>query len=135
MTKSKLHIYRITKREEEIINLLMDGFSYKEITQRLYISITTLRSHIINIFKKKQVNSLQQLLVKEYKRKIEIIKYINSGMKCDKSCIGHSLYTHNLCMTCKALKDSPYHQDYLKDKTDEEIADDIMQGMKELEDE
>ena len=41
MTKSKLHICRITKREEEIINLIMDGFSYKEITQRLYISITT----------------------------------------------------------------------------------------------
>lgn len=37
-------------------------------------------------------------------------------------------------MTCKALKDSPYQQDYLKDKTDEEIADDIMQRMKELED-
>lgn len=73
MTKSKLHINRITKREEEIINLLMDGFSYKDIAQRLYISITTLKSHITNIFKKKQVNSLQQLLVKEYKKKPEFL--------------------------------------------------------------
>ena len=73
MTKSKLHIHRITKREEEIINLLMDGFSYKEIAKKLYISITTLKSHLTNIFRKKQVNSLQQLLVKEYKRKIEFL--------------------------------------------------------------
>lgn len=73
MTKSKLYIYRITKREEEITNLLMDGFSYKDVSQNLYISITTLKSHIRNIFQKKQVNSLQQLLVKEYKRKIEFL--------------------------------------------------------------
>ena len=73
MTKSKLHIHRITKREEEIINLLMDGFSYKEIAKILYISNTTLKSHLTNIFRKKQVNSLQQLLVKEYKSKTKIL--------------------------------------------------------------
>lgn len=52
MTKSKLHIHRVTKREGEVINLLMDGFSYKEIAKILYISITTLKSHIKNIFQK-----------------------------------------------------------------------------------
>lgn len=61
-----------------------------------------------------------------------IIKNINSGMKCDKNCINHRLYTHNLCMTCKALKDSPYHQKYLKNKTDDEIANDIIQGNREI---
>lgn len=64
-----------------------------------------------------------------------IIERINSGMKCDKSCISHSLFTHNLCMTCKALKDSPYHQEYLKNKTDNEIAEDIIQGIEEFENE
>lgn len=62
-----------------------------------------------------------------------IIKNINSGMKCDKNCISHRLYTHNLCMTCKAIKDSPYHQEYLKNKTDDEIANDIIQGIEEFE--
>lgn len=62
-----------------------------------------------------------------------IINQINSGIKCDKSCIGHRFYTHNLCMTCKALKDSPYHQEYLKNKSDEEIANDIIQGIEEFE--
>ena len=73
MTKSKLHIHRITKREEEIINLLMDGFSYKEIAKKLYISITTLKCHLTNIVRKKQVNNLQQLMVKENKGKIEFL--------------------------------------------------------------
>lgn len=67
--------------------------------------------------------------------KEQIIKRLNSGMKCDKSCIGHNLITHNLCITCKALKDSPYHQNYLKNKTDEEIAYDIMHVIEEFEDE
>lgn len=65
--------------------------------------------------------------------KEQIIKQLQSGMKCEKSCIGHTLITHNLCLTCKALKDSPYHQSYLKDKTDEEIAYDIVHALKELE--
>ena len=86
MTKSKLHIHRITKREEEIINLLMDGFSYKDITQNLYISTTTLKSHLVNIFEKKQVNSLQQLLVKEYKKKLNSqkeFKQIRKQIYCE----------------------------------------------------
>lgn len=65
--------------------------------------------------------------------KKEILKNLNSGAKCNKNCIGHKLYTHNICMTCKALKDSPYHKDYLKNKTDDEIATDIIQGLKEFE--
>lgn len=69
------------------------------------------------------------------KLKTEIINKINSGAKCDENCIGHKLYTHNVCLTCEALKDSPYHKDYLKNKTDEEIVKDIIEAMKEFEDE
>ncbi len=65
--------------------------------------------------------------------KEQIIKQLQSGIKCDKSCIGHKLITHNLCFTCKAFKDSSYYQGYLKDKTDEEIAYDIVHALKELE--
>ena len=64
--------------------------------------------------------------------KEQIIKQLQSGMKCDKSCIVHTLITHNLCLTCKAFKDSPYHQSYLKNKTDDEIADEIIEIEKEF---
>ena len=65
--------------------------------------------------------------------KQEILNQINSRMKCKKECIGHKLFTHNLCLTCKALKDSPYHQEYLKGKTDDEIAEEILQVLEEFE--
>ncbi|MGN0014542.1 MAG: hypothetical protein ACI37T_03895 [Candidatus Gastranaerophilaceae bacterium] len=55
----------------------------------------------------------------------DYIKMINSGMECDKKCPVHNLYTHNTCICCKAFKNSPYHKDYLKGKTDEEIAQEV----------
>lgn len=63
-----------------------------------------------------------------------ILKRINSGMKCRKDCFVHSLITHNTCVKCKAFKDSPYHKEYLKDKTDDEIAEEIIEIEKEFED-
>ncbi len=64
----------------------------------------------------------------------EIKKQINSGEKCKKDCFAHKLITHNVCVPCKAFKDSPYHQEFLKDKTDEEIAFEIQEFEKELDD-
>lgn len=66
-------------------------------------------------------------------KKEKIIEQINSRMKCKEECIGHKLFTHNLCLTCKALKDSPYHQEYLKGKTDDEIAEELLQVLEEFE--
>lgn len=63
-----------------------------------------------------------------------IIKNINSGVKCNPDCPLHKLVTHNTCIQCKALKDSPYHKDYLKGKTDDEIAEEIIEIEKEFED-
>ena len=58
---------RLTRREQEVLDCLMDGLDYKETAKKLSITITTLYSHRNNIFQKKDVNSLQQLIVKEYK--------------------------------------------------------------------
>lgn len=76
------------------------------------------------------------LEIKNYKinrqlKRIEIIKDINSGEKCDEKCNLHNLLTHNACLCCKALKDSPYHKDYIKGKTDEEIAIEVAAVMEE----
>lgn len=62
---------KLTKREHEILDCLMDGLSYKETAQKLCIERCTLSSHISNIFRKKRVKNLQQLLVVEYKKKYE----------------------------------------------------------------
>lgn len=49
--------YNLTKREHEILELLMDGLTYKEIADKCSISVQTLNSHIKNIYQKLGVHS------------------------------------------------------------------------------
>jgi DNA-binding NarL/FixJ family response regulator len=49
--------YNLTKREHEILELLMQGLSYKEIADQCNISTQTLNSHIKNIYNKLGVHS------------------------------------------------------------------------------
>jgi len=44
--------FNITKREKEIILLLNEGYSYNELAKELVISITTVKTHVHNIYKK-----------------------------------------------------------------------------------
>jgi DNA-binding NarL/FixJ family response regulator len=43
---------QMTKREREVIGLISDGLSNKEIGQRLHIATTTIKSHVHNIMEK-----------------------------------------------------------------------------------
>jgi DNA-binding NarL/FixJ family response regulator len=60
---------RLTDRENEILNLLSQGFRYKEISDKLNISFTTVRTHIHNIYEKLQVQSRTAALNKVFPRK------------------------------------------------------------------
>ncbi len=48
---------RMTKREKEVIGLIADGFSNKEIGQKLHVSTFTIKSHIHNIMEKLALHS------------------------------------------------------------------------------
>lgn len=54
----------LTNREQDIVNGLVDGLSYKLIADRLDISIDTVRAHIRNIYKKLHVNSKAEVIAK-----------------------------------------------------------------------
>jgi len=54
--------YDITDREQEVINLLIRGKSYKQIKKELYISLSTVRNHIHNIYTKIGINSRHKLV-------------------------------------------------------------------------
>ena len=41
--------------------------------------------------------------------------------KCSKTCKVHELATHNTCLFCEAMRKSPYLDDEIKQKSDEEI--------------
>lgn len=56
-----LDIYNLTKREKEILMLLISGLSYKEIAAQCFISIDTLNSHIRKIYSKLNVHSRSEI--------------------------------------------------------------------------
>ncbi len=56
----------LSEREAEVVAALVDGLSYKEVAERLFISIGTVYSHIKNIYKKLHVHSKAELIKKSY---------------------------------------------------------------------
>ncbi len=60
----------LSKREIELLRLLVLGKSYKMIAGELFISIETVRTHIKKIYKKLQVNSATEAVYKAMARKI-----------------------------------------------------------------
>lgn len=57
----------LTEREREILDLLTEGYRYKEIANKIHISIETVRTHIRNIYEKLQVNTRTEAINKVYK--------------------------------------------------------------------
>jgi DNA-binding CsgD family transcriptional regulator/ligand-binding sensor protein len=56
----------LTAREMDVLSLLVQGCSNREIADRLFISIHTVKNHITNIFQKIGVNDRSQLIALVY---------------------------------------------------------------------
>jgi DNA-binding NarL/FixJ family response regulator len=52
----------LSKREIEIIELFAEGYSYKEVADKLNISCNTVETHKKNIFEKLEINSIVELV-------------------------------------------------------------------------
>jgi len=57
-------IEALTSREIEIMQLVAQGFSNREIAVRLHLSLSTIKVHIYNIFRKLNVNNRTQAVAK-----------------------------------------------------------------------
>ena len=62
--QSFLDTFNISPRESEVLELILKGYSNKEIGAKLYISFTTARTHVSHIFEKTNVNSRMELVSK-----------------------------------------------------------------------
>lgn len=58
------YFQELTKREREILEQLNNGYRYKEIAEKLFLSVDTIRTHVRNIYEKLQVNSRVEALRK-----------------------------------------------------------------------
>jgi ATP/maltotriose-dependent transcriptional regulator MalT len=62
--------YNLSEREKQVLQLLVNGYSYKMIANDMFIAIDTVRSHIKKIYEKLQVNSKSEAVAKAFKDKL-----------------------------------------------------------------
>ena len=62
--------YHLTPREYEVLILLVEGLNNPEITERLYISIGTTRTHVSNIFSKFGVSNRSEAIALALRQKL-----------------------------------------------------------------
>lgn len=56
-------------REQDVLQLLVEGLEYKQIAEKLFISPATVRTHIAHIYQKLHLNSKAQAIRLAYKNK------------------------------------------------------------------
>ncbi len=62
--KTNEYFQELSRREQEILEQLSKGYRYKEIADKLFVSLDTVRTHIRNIYDKLQVNNRAAALKK-----------------------------------------------------------------------
>jgi len=70
MNNEKGEDYNLSDREKQVLQLLVEGYSYKMIASDMFIAIDTVRSHIKKIYEKLHVNSKSEAVAKAFKDKI-----------------------------------------------------------------
>ncbi len=70
MNNEKGEDYNLSDREKQVLQFLVEGYSYKMIASEMFIAIDTVRSHIKKIYEKLHVNSKSEAVAKAFKDKI-----------------------------------------------------------------
>ena len=60
----------LSKREKEILLLMMEGDNYHTIAKKCFLSYDTVRTHVRSIYKKLHVASVNQAIVKAFKLRL-----------------------------------------------------------------
>ncbi len=60
----------LTPREYEVLKALVEGLDYKQIAQRYFISLDTVRNHIRHIYEKLHVHSKTEAVTKALRQRL-----------------------------------------------------------------
>ncbi|TKK69310.1 response regulator transcription factor [Ilyomonas limi] len=64
LRKSSLEGYSLSRREQEILQLLVEGLSYKQIAAQCFITLDTVSTHVKKIYSKLNIHSRPELSAK-----------------------------------------------------------------------
>ena len=64
MAHGENHHDVLSKRELEVIKLMAEGLTHKQVAERLYISPGTVRKHLENIYQKLNVKNRIEAIIK-----------------------------------------------------------------------
>ncbi|MBI2284075.1 MAG: response regulator transcription factor [Bacteroidetes bacterium] len=70
MNNEKGEDYHLSDREKQVLQFLVEGYSYKMIANEMFIAIDTVRSHIKKIYEKLHVNSKSEAVAKAFKDRL-----------------------------------------------------------------
>jgi DNA-binding CsgD family transcriptional regulator len=62
LNEKKAEDFALSKREQEVLNLLAQGMSNQEIADELFVSVPTVKTHISNIYEKLDVKRRTQAI-------------------------------------------------------------------------
>lgn len=71
LNENNLSFYKISKRELEVLSLIAAGKSNQEIATELYVSISTVKTHIANLFEK--LNAKRRTQAIEAAKKLQLL--------------------------------------------------------------
>ena len=64
---------QLTDREKEVIKVIADGLTNREIARELLISESTVENHIHNIYEKLEITNRAQAVARAYQTKIVLV--------------------------------------------------------------
>jgi DNA-binding NarL/FixJ family response regulator len=68
MGTSSKELENLSERETEVLSYVAKGYQDKEIAEKLFLSVETIRKHLRNIYQKLHVRSRTEAVLKYFKR-------------------------------------------------------------------
>jgi DNA-binding NarL/FixJ family response regulator len=62
---------KLTKREYELLQLLKEGFTYKEMAEKLFVTVFTVNQHLKKVYQKLNVASKSELISKIWSNSLD----------------------------------------------------------------
>ena len=62
-SKNQHPVFDLTQQEQKVLELLLENKTNKEIAQEIFVSVSTVKTHTNNLYKKLKVNSRDEVKV------------------------------------------------------------------------